>query len=129
MYKHESVTIVLPLPPKILSPNVSIATLRGRYAKAAAAKRFRQLAKEAIEAEQLESIPWKHATVSATFYHAVMRRRDQDNAMAALKAAYDGLIDSGLILDDNYETLQRESPVFAFDKFNPRVELTISQLI
>jgi len=52
----ESVTIVLPLPVKVLSPNCAIATPGGRFAKAAATKRYRQLAKEAIAAEQIETI-------------------------------------------------------------------------
>lgn len=96
--------------------------------KAAAAKRYRRLVCEAIEAEHLETKPWFKVSVKAEFYHATKRMRDQDNAMGALKAAYDGIVDSGLVLNDDYEHMLRESPSFATDKEHPRVVLTITHL-
>ena len=98
------------------------------YAKAAAAKKYRRIAKEAVEAQEIESAPWEEMGVDASFYHETKRRRDQDNAMASLKAAYDGIVDSGLISDDDSEHMKRTPPTFELDKNNPRVELQLRRI-
>lgn len=122
---NETVTIVLPLPPKVLSPNHHIASKGGRFAKMAATKKYREQAKDATLAACIETAPWKLASVTATFFFKDKRRRDQDNALAMLKAAYDGIVDSGLIVDDDYDHLKRETPEFEIDAKYPRVELTV----
>ena len=123
----EEIRIILNLPVRVLSPNCTIATVGGRFAKASATKRYRKVAREAIEAECIETMPWPVVTVCAVFYFATNRRRDQDNAMGSLKAAYDGIVDSGLVVDDDYEHMKRGVPEFFIDKKSPRVELTISR--
>jgi Holliday junction resolvase RusA-like endonuclease len=123
----ESVTIVLPLPNRVLEPNCAVGSLGGRFMKAAATKKYRRIACEAVEAEAVESMPWKHVIVKVAFYHKMKRRHDQDNAMGSLKAAYDGIRDSGLVQDDDYEHMHRDPPTFEIDKKSPRVELTISR--
>lgn len=124
----ESVTIVLPLPVKVLSPNCAVATPGGRFAKAAATKKFRKLAKEAVGAEDIETVPWQKVEVEALFYFVHSRRRDPDNANASLKAAYDGIVDAGLVVDDDYEHMKRLPPIFRVDRKYPRVELTITRM-
>lgn len=125
---NESVSIILPLPPRSLSPNCPVGSRGGRFAKAAAAKKYRQKARETAEAASIESGPWKLASVTASFFFPTKRRRDQDNAMAMLKPAYDGLVDAGLVVDDDYDHLKRESPIFAIDTDFPRVELVLTRL-
>lgn len=124
----ESVTIILSLPPKVLQPNCTVATIGGRFKKAAATKRYRRLAKEAIEAECIETRPWGKVAVKAIFYFSYARRRDPDNANGSLKAAYDGIVDAGLVVDDDYEHMERMPPIFKGDKAYPRVELTITRI-
>jgi Holliday junction resolvase RusA-like endonuclease len=124
----EEITIILPLPNKVLQPNFTIGSFGGRMMKAAAAKKYRRLAREAIEAEQLETLPWKKIFVQATFHYKTRRRRDTDNAMGALKSAYDGIIESGLIPDDTPNYMKRKEPDFKLDKEFPRVILTITRL-
>ena len=96
--------------------------------KAAAIKKYRNLTRQKIEWECLESTPWKKVIVSAAFYYKTKRRRDQDNAMAALKAAYDGVVDAGVVVDDDYEHMKRGVPTFSYDKKHPRVALTITRI-
>ncbi len=129
MSDRETVTIVLPLPNPALSPNVAIGSYGGRMKKAAAAKKYRRLAREAVEAEEVETAPWERVIVEAKFWHKTNRRRDTDNAMASLKPAYDGIVDSGLVQDDDWEHMQRGMPSFDRDKDNPRVELTITRCV
>jgi len=93
-----AVKIDLPLPPDEVYPNA-----RPHWsAKSRATKKQRQAA--AILARQATQFrcygfPWKAATVQATFYRG--RRIDTDNALASLKASFDGLADAGIIANDS----------------------------
>jgi len=127
MPESESVIIVLPLPARVLSPNCPVGSIGGRFARASASKRYRRLSRDAVLAECIETAPWKKVAVQAAFYHRAKRRRDQDNAMASLKAAYDGIVDTGLVPDDDYEHMRREAPTFEIDREHPRVVLTITR--
>jgi len=128
MGETESLMIVLPLPGGILSPNTTVGSIGGRFAKAGAIKKYRKLTKEAVENELIDTIPWTKVTVKATFYFARKRRRDPDNATGSLKAAYDGMVDAGLIVDDDYDHMTRLPPVFLLDRKCPRVELVIERM-
>jgi crossover junction endodeoxyribonuclease RusA len=125
---NEQVVIILALPARILSPNASFATLRGRFAKASAAKKQRRMAYEAVMEAQIDSAPWGKVSVSSEFFCKTNRRRDTDNAMASLKAVYDGIVDSGLVEDDTPEYMRREEPKFNVDKVHPRLVLTLTRL-
>jgi hypothetical protein len=117
----ESIKVVLPLPSKCLSPNA-----RAHWThKAGATKKARRLAREAIEAIELESIPWPAVVAQEAFFYPTRRRRDERNAVAMLKAYYDGFVDAGLIADDDHDTLSHEKPSFGYDKDAPRVEVTL----
>lgn len=121
----ETLTIVLPLPPRILSPNCPCASRRGRFQRAAASRKYKQLAYDAAIAQDCPS--WESATVSAVFFHKTERRRDDVNHMAMLKAAYDGVVLAGLIPDDDSVHLQTTGCSFETDKISPRVELTFTR--
>ena len=95
--------------------------------KAAATKKYRRLACEAVEAERIETMPWNRVVVTAAFFYATNRRRDTDNAMGSLKSVYDGIIDSGLVPDDDNKHMRRGEPEFNITFESPRVELTITR--
>lgn len=76
----------------------------------------------------LEDIPWERVDVSVVFYYKTKRRRDEDNAMGSLKAAYDGIVDAGLVGDDDWEHMSRKIPEFRVDKTFPRVELLLERV-
>lgn len=123
----ETATIILELPDKILSPNNPPASLGGRMKKAAAAKRYRLVAKHMALAECVESGPWQKATIQAHFVHKTRRRRDDVNSLAMLKPAYDGIVDSGLLVDDDSAHLTTLPATYGIDKESPRVELTLTR--
>jgi len=124
----EAITIVLPLPVKVLQPNCAIGSFGGRMMKASASKRYRRLAREAVEEERVETVPWSRVSVEVTFFHSSTRRRDVDNAVSSMKSAYDGIVDSGIVPDDDYLHMERAMPIFFIDKNHPRVELTITRI-
>lgn len=125
---NQSVKIILPLPPKVLSPNWTAGSLGTRFAKAAAIKRQKRLAKEEVERCILEDLPWKKVDVNVTFFHKVKRKRDEDNAMRSVKAAYDGFVVAGLVEDDDWEHMSRKIPKFEVDKNYPRVEFLLERV-
>lgn len=97
--------------------------------KASATKRYRRLAREAVQECEIESMPWEYVVVGAIFYFKDKRRRDQDNFMGSLKAVYDGIVDSGLVPDDDYKHMQRGALEFGTDRKCPRVDLTITRIL
>ena len=123
----ESVKIILHLPNKVLSPNFSVASRGMMFAKAAAIKKYRCQAKEAIETERIETMPWEKVELEATFHHKIKRKRDDDNAMISLKAACDGIVDAGLVEDDDYIHMKRMPPKF-IESSVPRVEILITRV-
>lgn len=67
------------------------------------------------------------ARIVATFYARVARRRDPDNALALLKPYIDGIVQAGLLADDDAGCVEYAPIVFAVDRNNPRVELRIER--
>jgi len=98
------------------------------FMKASAQKKQRRLAREACESECLDTIPWEQVSITAVFFHKQNRTRDPDNAIASLKSAFDGLVDAGLVSNDDWTRMIREPPEFKIDKMFPRVELHIVRL-
>lgn len=117
----ETLDIILPLPPRVLSPNCPGGTRGGRFARATAAKAYKEKARAAVESSGVAG--WERASVEARFYHATARRRDDVNHLAMLKAAYDGAIVAGLLPDDDRAHLRTVGATFAVDRAAPRVEL------
>ena len=97
--------------------------------KVKATAKYRRLACEAVQAECIESLPWKKVVVRVVFSHKTKRIRDEDNAMTSLKAAYDGIVDAGVVPDDDYKHMERGVPAFGYDTKYPRVTLIIERLL
>lgn len=118
-----SITVTLPIPPRVLSPN---ARCHWRV-KAKATKQYRFVAVwEACKECGLVGPRWKAARVQVRWFTKTKRRPDADNALASLKAAFDGLTDAGVWVSDR-ET-QYEPIVFGVDKVSPRVEVEIMEV-
>lgn len=126
--QSEQIVIILPLPPRILSPNCPVASFRGRMMRAAAAKRQKRLAKEAIE-DAARGVRWQNASYRAKFYHRTKRRRDDVNHLAMLKAAVDGVILAGFLPDDDRDHLRADGAEFFVDREWPRVEIEFTRIL
>jgi len=97
--KTEALSIWIGLPPRVLHPNA-----RTHWAaKARAVKRYRldcRLSAMASLPPDRTGFPWPVARVKADFYFSTVRQRDEDNLLASLKAAFDGLQDAGIVAND-----------------------------
>lgn len=116
-----SVTVTLPLPPRALSPNG-----RAHWAAVRAAKSVQKDSAWGQTYNALSTIPgpWSSAVVSVTYYVRDSRgmKRDGDNALASLKAAFDGIAEAASMND---RAFTYEPVKFCIDKDNPRVEITV----
>lgn len=111
----------LPLPPKVLSPNA-----RCHWAvKSRAVKGYRFAAKAiASAARDASDTPFPEADVLCVFRFKDRRRRDRDNLLASLKAAFDGIADAGIVADDS--SLRHEVQV-GDPCHDPHVEIVITE--
>lgn len=117
-----SITINLPLPPTELSAN----SRTHWAAKAKAVKAYRALAWAAGRAAQTgQPKRWVKASVKVKAFYRSHNHPDPDNVIASLKAAFDGIADAGVVVNDR--GLWPERPEISKDAKNPRIELTITE--
>ena len=117
-----SITIILPLPARKLSPNAR--THWAEKSKLVRASRKRALY-ASIEALQGRRPPgWVKAKMEVKAFFKTRNFPDPGNFMASLKSSEDGIADSGIINND--KALWPERPVFEKDSSNPRIEITIT---
>lgn len=93
-----TITIVLSHPPLPLRPNSRTHWRK----KATAVKAYRIAAKVASIATLARRTPplWERATVRVTWRCMKRIHPDPDNIVASLKAAFDGLADAGIVVND-----------------------------
>lgn len=110
--------ITLPLPSPLLSPN---GPHRHWAPKAKARNAARQLAHLTTLSALQGQPPPTFTRYALTFFHPVIRTRDDDNALASTKAYRDGIA-KALRVDDS--TLRiHAAPEFRIDRSHPRLEI------
>jgi Holliday junction resolvase RusA-like endonuclease len=102
-----SLSLVVPFPSAKLH-----AHNKGHWrSKVAAIKAIRRSVAIVIQqAEGFKPKPWPFARLTITFMVPDRRRRDTLNMMQSLKPVIDGVVDAGLIADDNWQTLCIQKP-------------------
>lgn len=116
------VTITLPLPHRVLSPN-GRAHWRQKASEIRAYRRRSQVAAWTATFGYRDQFPWHAAEIEIAWFAKTARKVDQDNVIASMKSAIDGLVDGGILSDDRdvtYRPVRREK-----DASNPRVEITV----
>jgi Holliday junction resolvase RusA-like endonuclease len=117
-----SLTLTIPLPPPALRNNARVHWAK----KSSAVKTYRfQTHMMALKASGGKCPNWKKATVQVTAYFPTARHLDPTNLIDALKSAFDGLQDAGVI--ENDKDLWPLRPVIVTKDKNPRVELVITE--
>ena len=121
-----SITLTLPFPPKELSPNARCAWQK----KAAFVQSYRHECKiEGFKAlrSMMPVAPFMSKdlpyAVTITFVLKDKRRHDWDNLLASFKAGIDGLVDAGLLPDDDVRSWSCSLRYEQGDKAGVRVEL------
>ena len=127
----KSITICdIPLPPTELSPNSrSHWRVKSKATKSQREVSFMlgQVAVRQLDDWKSYQFPWSEAVASVVWYRQRNAAIDRDNALAMLKSTFDGLTDAGLLTDDRGLV---PLPIrFELDRLNPRVEVTLTQVI
>jgi len=119
----DPVRISMQLPPKALSPNARSHLFAYRRAY----REYKEAAYLlALAAQGGERRRWTRATVTCRFLYRVARRRDGDNLIASMKAAFDGLEAAGVIRND--AGLIHLPPKITIDpSTRPRVEIEVRE--
>lgn len=96
--------ITLPVPPKHLQPNKKCSW----QTKARLTKKARTNARlMALVALDRRPAPyWPKVRIRVTWFFRLARRRDEKNLDGWLKAYIDGLVDAGIMIDDNADVVR-----------------------
>ena len=115
--------LVLPFPDSRLLPNQKLHwAIKYQSAQAAKTMAF-------IEASRFrQKTPLPSVSVKVTWFPPDNRRRDEDNYTRATKHYMDGIVQAGLIEDDNHRVIKDVKRGFGPpDKGNPRTEIEIKE--
>ena len=95
--------------------------------KARAVRAVRSVAAAFVRAAHIP--PASRIRVTLTYHPRDSRRRDEDNLVATLKPICDGIVDAGVVVDDDPAHMAKDMPVIATpDTKDPRVLLIIEVL-
>ncbi len=124
--KDSKMVIEIPfLPPEKLSPNARVHWSKRSPAAAA----FRDAVRLCCIDRRNRAkkwVPFARPVMNLTFVFDKDRRRDEDNMRARFKPGLDGMVDAGLLLDDNPRRLITGRLTMVVDK--DRAPLTIIEL-
>jgi crossover junction endodeoxyribonuclease RusA len=81
---------------------------------------------EIIRQRVRPSQPLSKARVTLNYYFKSKRRTDPDNNTG--KFLLDGLVESGILVDDSFDHIELNIRKGGVDKHNPRVEIMIERL-
>jgi hypothetical protein len=122
----QTLVVDLALPSRACLPNVRA----NRYARIAATERDRTdacfTALQAIVAHLGASPHWARAEATVQFRWPNRIRRDTSNYFAGMKPQWDGLVDAGLLLDDEWVIWHIPLPVV--ERKHPGVTVTICEV-
>ena len=125
----DDIRLTLPLPAKSLHPNARVHWRPKADAVRVARVAAKVRALEAVRAAAGDKRPlpqpprWRTANAQVTFYAPDRRRRDRDGVLTSLKAAFDGIADAGVIVDDS--GFIHHPVLMEYDPANPRIEIRI----
>ena len=105
---EKDLRVTVPFPPKDLNPNVQRRQHWAQRAKVARDYRYQVKVdtKNAMNRLRLRGPLPTPVRLSVLFLCKDRRKRDYDNLLAMLKPALDGLVDAGLLEDDDTDHLE-----------------------
>lgn len=121
-------TLVMPYPDSVLMQALSPHTNgRSNYKKVKATKEMRKNA-HTLASQIVNDVKWERARIFYRFYKSNKGTLDESNMIQRMKAAVDGIVDTGLIPDDSNKHLEIGPVHSGVDKINPRIEIVLQRL-
>ena len=119
----QRITITLPLPDSSMSGHA-----KGHWRGSAnRTKLARNHAHVLALAAGVPASPFLQAVINFEFFVPDLCRRDTMNMMHGCKAYVDGIVDAGVMVDDDWKILAVGKTTVSVDRDNPRVEITIQE--
>ncbi|GAB2646211.1 hypothetical protein GCM10027169_12960 [Gordonia jinhuaensis] len=115
------VTLTLPYERPPLTPNMRIHWTT----RAALTREIRQTTHILAKAERLSPRGSQGVAITIHWHTPDRRRRDVGCLTLTAKAAIDGLVDAGILTDDDHTHVTEERYRISHDPTNPRIELWI----
>jgi len=119
---NDAITLFLPPPHAALHAHNTGHWSKKRILVQALRDRVKRIAMKATDRK------WPAATIEYRFFFPDAIQRDEANAVHSQKPAIDGIVDSGLIPNDDYQHLHTIGICCAVDKNNPRTELVLRRV-
>lgn len=117
------VTVEVGLPARSLSPNVKANTVRAKIGRHRDYVTLRDEVAWSFKEKWSTRQSLAVAVIRGIFYHAQRKRRDGDNLISSMKAAYDGAQLARVIIDDS--GFVHLPPLLRVDKDNPRLVIEV----
>ena len=110
----------LPMTSKDLRPNARVHwSIKAKITKRLRFNSSIAFRKDIPELRTKEFIPYDSVTIERRYYFKTRRRRDKDNMNASTKAINDGMVDSGLIADDDWDKVVWKDSTIVVDNELP----------
>ena len=106
--------------------SINVWMIMKRPAMNAWKQKWKDFMKWFVNEQGYSNLHIEKCEISQTIYYPTNRRHDCDNATP--KAALDGLVESGMIIDDDSKHVTKLTLMCDVDKDNPRTELEIKIL-
>lgn len=113
---------------QIIGLNEYVRLCRGnKYAAAKSKKDIESVIMFCIKT-QLKNVKFEKPVFLSFYWYAKNKKHDPDNIAFAKKFFFDALVKSGTISNDGWANIAGFKDSFFIDKFNPRVEVEISEV-
>lgn len=89
-------------------------------------QKWKDFIKWLVEEQGYSNLHIERCEISQNIFYSTNRRHDCDNTTP--KAILDGLVESGMIVDDDFNHVTKVVLMCGVDKLNPRTELCITVL-
>lgn len=122
---HGIIKIVIPIPKESQNKRRGTA-MAGSFARKKDRERAKRSAQSALSALQYNyGTPWPNARIHVRWFHKTRNFRDKWNIVGCLKGTLDGIVDAGILIDD--DQVQPPTVECLVDKDDPRVELYLER--
>ena len=119
------VAVEVPLPARSLNPNIKADSVKAKISRHHDYTALRKGSMAAFKVERGRRLPlkMKRGAIRCCFFYAVKRDRDEDNLIAATKAARDGA-QWAKVIGDDYD-FQLLPSVVEIDRKRPRLVIEV----
>ena len=112
----------------IFPPSLNAFTAMKRIQQNNVKQKYKEFSKWMASYYGIANLQMEKIRIDYKFYFGDRRRRDMDNMMITPKFINDGLVDAGVMIDDDGKHLHIGFEPFKYDKEHPRIEMEIREI-